>query len=49
MHLAYRRQAGWVSLDPRKLTRASEQLREVGRRLMGCYLRRTKAVGVSDR
>ena len=38
-----------AALDPRKLTRASEQLREVGRRLVACYLRRTEAVGFSDR
>ena len=38
-----------AGLDPRKLTRASEQLREVGRRLVACYLRRTEAVGLSDR
>ena len=38
-----------AGLDPRKLTRASEQLREDGRRLVACYLRRTEAVGLSDR
>ena len=40
-----------AALYPRKLTRASEQLREVGRRLVACYLRRirTEAVGLSDR
>ena len=38
-----------TALDPRKLTRASEQLREVGRRLVACYLRRTEAVELSDR
>ena len=38
-----------AALDPRKLTRTSKQLREVGRRLVACYLRRTKAVGLSDR
>ena len=37
------------ALDPRKLTRASEQLREVGKRLVACYLRRPEAVGLSDR
>ena len=40
---------GSAALDPRKLTRASEQLREAGRRLVACYLRRTEAVGFSDR
>ena len=40
---------GSAALDPRKLTRASEQIREVGRRLVACYLRRTEAVGLSDR
>ena len=38
-----------AALDPRKLTRASEQLREVGRRLVACYLSRTEVVGLSDR
>ena len=38
-----------AALDPRKLTRASEQLREVGRRLVACYLCRKEAVGLSDR
>ena len=38
-----------AALDTRKLTRASEQLREVGRRLVACYLRMTEAVGLSDR
>ena len=37
-----------VALGPRKLTRASEQLWEVGRRLMACYLSRTEVVGLSD-
>ena len=41
--------SGSATLDPRKLIRASEQLREVGRRLVVCYLRRTEAVGLSDR
>ena len=41
--------SGSAALDPRKLTRASEQLREVGRRLVACYLRRTETVGLSDR
>ena len=35
-----------AALDPRKLARASEQLREVGRRLVACY---TEAVGLPDR
>ena len=38
-----------AALDPRKLTRGSEQLSEVGRRLVACYLHRTEAVGLSDR
>ena len=38
-----------AALDPRKLTRASEQLREVGRRLVACYLRKTEALGLSNR
>ena len=38
--------SGSAALDPRKLT---EQLREVGRRLVACYLRSTEAVGLSDR
>ena len=41
--------SGSAVLDLRKLTRASEQLREVGRRLVACYQRRTEAVGLSDR
>ena len=40
--------SGSAALDPRKLTRASEQLREVGR-LVACYLRRTEAVRFSDK
>ena len=41
--------SGRAASDPRKLTRASEQLREVGRMLVACCLRRTEAVGLSDR
>ena len=41
--------SGSAALDPRKLTKASEQLREDSRRLVACYLRRTEAVGLSDR
>ena len=40
---------GETVLDPRKLTRSPEQLREVGRRLVACYVRRTEEVGLSDR
>ena len=38
-----------AALDPSKLARVSEQLREVGRRSVACYLRRTEAVGLPDR
>ena len=41
--------SGSAALDPRKLTRASEQLREVGRRLVAFYQCGTEAVGLSDR
>ena len=38
-----------AAFDPKKLTRASEQLREVSRRLVVCYLHRTEVVELLDR